>query len=241
MDTRNKRGSQSLCCVYAQLQTLEVLQGFTRNNMWGLSCFGAFFCFWSLVAEVENVTNFDWDSMADALKAECIAEIMVVSPVRLGIPVSREGLFGILLRRGRVRWQAHVERFDVEQAFKNLFARSVELQGDQLLQADADSVAATLDVARMLVDCQRKEDQTSCIPALLKSSSLWSHRLQRLALPTEHLKLQGYSLYGEAAENSSIASTSADRPTARALAGNGMHLAMIGCLLTFILSHVEKL
>ena len=76
------------------------------------------------------------------------------------------------------------------------------------------------------------------VPSLLKNSDLWSHRLQREALPGELMELQGYVVY----PNSKVdicpfwEAMKTHEHSLGKYAGNGMHLACVGTVLLFTLA-----
>ena len=81
------------------------------------------------------------------------------------------------------------------------------------------------------------------VPALLRASVLWSFRLRRVALPLEHLELQGWAMFDSSSGPQSCQCIGAFRQLSdqklRQLAGNGMHLAVIGSVLAFALDCTE--
>ena len=76
------------------------------------------------------------------------------------------------------------------------------------------------------------------VPALLRSSLLWSFRKRRLVLPAEHLELQGYNLWGNEDRRSVVAALlpSLRSTSLKSLAGNAMHIQSIGSVLMFVVS-----
>ena len=103
------------------------------------------------------------------------------------------------------------------------------------------------------------------VPALLRKSNLWLFGLKRLALPQEHLEIQGMNLYGGAVPAGSPASKSnepawteaAERYRCsqavvnelksmsdnkiRSMSGNAMHMRVIGTVLAFTIAGTEKI
>ena len=69
------------------------------------------------------------------------------------------------------------------------------------------------------------------IPTLLRHSHVWSTQAKRLLLVKEHFKVMGipWSPQAELSENQR-----------RAMAGNAMHMAAIGSVLTFLFVHIER-
>jgi hypothetical protein len=79
------------------------------------------------------------------------------------------------------------------------------------------------------------------VPALLRSSTVYSFRFKRTLLPTEHFEAMGYRMYGEhrASFADALLSTQSGAQ-AKSLAGNGMHCAAIGAVLMFVLSATHR-
>jgi hypothetical protein len=68
------------------------------------------------------------------------------------------------------------------------------------------------------------------IPALLRTSKVWSFRHQRFLLPSEHCKVMGIPL------NASVESLSPAKM--KAVAGNAMHAGALASVVLFTLSNI---
>ena len=106
--------------------------------------------------------------------------------------------------------------------------------------------AAVSNVSQTL---QFSRTTTHVVPPLLRNTLLWSHRRQRLALPGEHLELQGYQIFphaqAEEGEGDGLTWHSktllAAGPAGRRLAGNGMNLLCLASVLAFVFATTEPL
>ena len=76
---------------------------------------------------------------------------------------------------------------------------------------------------------------TGYIPALLRSSKLWSFAKERCVLPSELLEMQGYNIHGDrpSAISNLLKEGSLRDSQLRELTGNGMHVQCVGCVLAF--------
>ena len=81
------------------------------------------------------------------------------------------------------------------------------------------------------------------VPALLQNSNLWLFGKRRLALPMEHLEVQGWNVWGN---NNSykgdllVAAGHMRDSRIKSFAGNGMHLHVVAAVLAFVMAVTEK-
>ena len=83
--------------------------------------------------------------------------------------------------------------------------------------------------------------KTGIIPALLRSSLLWSIPGRRLVVPYEYFEIQGYNMFDADATQCSFINI-LDRIShrkLRMLAGNAMHLRVVGAAIMFIMACSE--
>ena len=84
------------------------------------------------------------------------------------------------------------------------------------------------------------------VPAILRRSSLWLYGKRRLALPQELLEVQGFNLFGShtcryKCPAKYIASLSElPESSVRSVAGNSMHVHVLGALLSFVLAETRS-
>ena len=83
------------------------------------------------------------------------------------------------------------------------------------------------------------------VPALLKASRLWLYGKKRLALGEEHLEVQGWNLMGTASSGYKSPMrlpqlTALGQQKLVALAGNGMHVHVVGAVVAFMLAFTER-
>ena len=243
------------------------------------------------VVIVENVLDFDKEFL-NTILPEYSLDVVEVSPLQLGYPISRPRIYMILLLKGRLQWCKRVREASVAEAYAKMFHRRVELRGEVLMRASNTLVAQYLqhEAAKrglpalrasgrpwspwQLVSpglrCRIKEHEdqvaemwgerrigvvsnvsqkpqfcqttSTTLPALLKGTTLWSHRLQRLSLAEEHLEMQGYCLF-DTHGTTQIPWAEAQIESAgagRRLAGNGMHLPVLASIVGFTLAHVVE-
>ena len=74
------------------------------------------------------------------------------------------------------------------------------------------------------------------VPAVLRSSKLWSFAKKRGVLPSELLEMQGYNIHGDRPSAISDVLKDLTEPQVRELAGNGMHVQCVACVLAFALA-----
>ena len=82
------------------------------------------------------------------------------------------------------------------------------------------------------------------LPVLLRKTCMWSWKVKRLALPAEHMEMQGHLLF-DAEDDPFKCSFSKGLENlsdgqVRALAGNGMHIRAIGACLLFALIGLKR-
>ena len=80
------------------------------------------------------------------------------------------------------------------------------------------------------------------VPALLRTSVLWSSHHRRLVLPCEYFEIQGYNVYDADSTQCDflhILRALSDRKV-RQLAGNAMHLRAVGTAIMFILACTQR-
>lgn len=77
------------------------------------------------------------------------------------------------------------------------------------------------------------------VPALLRSSRLWSLKHKRPVMAAEQIELMGYSLFDKSPCSMAKCLNALPEHTLRSLAGNGMQAAAIGTVLMFLLCGTE--
>ena len=80
------------------------------------------------------------------------------------------------------------------------------------------------------------------VPALLRKSMLWSFRRRRLMLPDECLEIQGYNMFGPGVRTclAEYLQQHVSGSAKREMAGNAMHVAVVGCVLCYVLACARK-
>ena len=102
--------------------------------------------------------------------------------------------------------------------------------------------------ARAIANLTQKPEymapQVGIAPALLRNSRLWSFAHRRMALPWEHLELQGYNLYTEDSDKykTSFAQVlpSVSDSAIRNMAGNAFHLRAVAAALAFVMAGTHR-
>ena len=89
------------------------------------------------------------------------------------------------------------------------------------------------------------------VPALLRSSQLWSFRKRRVAIPYEHLEIQGFRFYKEAGGEDEAGDGAKQHPNIAAMsaledrhitsmAGNSMHAVQVSSVFLMVLACTES-
>lgn len=89
-----------------------------------------------------------------------------------------------------------------------------------------------------IVQSPRFLPATNHSPALLRKTALWSMHHQRLAIPLEQVEIQCYKMWDCHPATADWAATLASLTFAqqKSLAGNGMHAAVVGAAIMFVLA-----
>ena len=78
------------------------------------------------------------------------------------------------------------------------------------------------------------------VPAMLQGTQLWLFGKRRLALPPEHLEVQGWNVYGSGPYKPQLALEGLRESRVKSLAGNGMHLQAVAAVFAFALAATEE-
>ena len=77
---------------------------------------------------------------------------------------------------------------------------------------------------------------TEMVPALLQRSLLWNLASRRPFLPSEHLEMMGFNMFGPHRCSVAAALDALPESQQRSVAGSTMHSAAMGCVFMFLLS-----
>ena len=140
----------------------------------------------------------------------------------------------------------------VSRAVRDKIQAHQEELARKLLSADLDSgLAATADDPLELRHWTSNVAQQphfmgpvrGNVPAMLQHTNLWIFGKRRLALPMEHLEIQGWNIYGnfDNPYRSNIFEVVSSMRDSRlkSFAGNGMHCQVVGAVTAFLLAATE--
>ncbi len=97
---------------------------------------------------------------------------------------------------------------------------------------------------RLVVNVRQKFpfcNPSTCLPALLRQTNLWSVRHKRLAVPLEHIEFKGYAVFSEPDSEegqAAFAQYLLGQPSCavRRAAGNAMHACSVGYIMMLVLA-----